>query len=56
MNNNLCQDKCSRYGAVENWKHVILYEGINKLKVEYINDLQSQLRKVVKIHDNSRYN
>ena len=45
INKNLCCEESPRCGLKEDWEHAILYDGINKMKNELINDMMEEISK-----------
>ena len=45
INKNLYKAVCPRCERCEDWKHIILSNGINRLNDEYVNDLNQSLKK-----------
>ena len=53
INNDVCRDKCPRCNAIEDWEHIILCQGVESLKNEYIEELKVLTTKE-KIKDEER--
>ena len=44
INQGLCSDSCPRCGRKEDWEHVMLCEGINELKKEFIIEVEEKIK------------
>ena len=55
INKELTNEECPRCGKREDWTHVILCEGINEIKYEYLNDVKSNIEKL-NLNDEEKQN